>query len=174
MRHAASRSICSKIFRLPLEERALSAFELFLDGTSYRQAGSRSSDVTIVLQVLLLDELTTFLDGEDQKGVLEAVRNCVGGPDEVRMSSPSSMIKLSQHHALFSMLPRWSTAILAQSNTPNADACLKPAAGTETGQFCNGPLLLHAACQSKQLALRQLGHEHGICAGDCTVGHSPS
>ena len=49
--------------------------------------------VSNVLQVLLLDELTTFLDGEDQKGVLEAVRNCVGGPDEVRIPSPSSMIK---------------------------------------------------------------------------------
>lgn len=36
-----------------------------------------------VLQVLLLDELTTFLDGEDQRGVLEAVRACVGGPDQV-------------------------------------------------------------------------------------------
>ncbi len=35
-----------------------------------------------VLQVLLLDELTTFLDGEDQKGVLEAVRKCVGGSDQ--------------------------------------------------------------------------------------------
>lgn len=35
-------------------------------------------------QVLLLDELTTFLDGEDQRGVLEAVRSCVGGPDQVR------------------------------------------------------------------------------------------
>ena len=34
------------------------------------------------LQVLLLDELTTFLDGEDQRGVLEAVRACVGGPDQ--------------------------------------------------------------------------------------------
>ena len=34
-------------------------------------------------QVLLLDELTTFLDGEDQRGVLEAVRACVGGPDQV-------------------------------------------------------------------------------------------
>ena len=38
-------------------------------------------------QVLLLDELTTFLDGEDQRGVLEAVRSCVGGPDQVRLSS---------------------------------------------------------------------------------------
>ena len=35
------------------------------------------------MQVLLLDELTTFLDGEDQRGVLEAVRSCVGGPDQV-------------------------------------------------------------------------------------------
>ncbi|CAL5224592.1 g7302 [Coccomyxa viridis] len=34
-------------------------------------------------KVLLLDELTTFLDGEDQRGVLEAVRKCVGGPDQV-------------------------------------------------------------------------------------------
>ena len=57
-----------------------------------------------MLQVLLLDELTTFLDGEDQKGVLEAVRNCVGGPDEVRGPFLSSMIKLSQHHPLISML----------------------------------------------------------------------
>ena len=36
-----------------------------------------------VRQVLLLDELTTFLDGEDQRGVLQAVRACVGGPDQV-------------------------------------------------------------------------------------------
>lgn len=36
------------------------------------------------MQVLLLDELTTFLDGEDQRGVLEAVRSCVGGPDQVQ------------------------------------------------------------------------------------------
>ncbi len=34
-------------------------------------------------QVLLLDELTTFLDGADQRGVLEAVRACVGGPGQV-------------------------------------------------------------------------------------------
>ncbi len=34
--------------------------------------------------MLLLDELTTFLDGEDQRGVLEAVRSCVGGPDQVK------------------------------------------------------------------------------------------
>ena len=34
------------------------------------------------MQVLLLDELTTFLDGEDQRGVLEAVRACVGGPEQ--------------------------------------------------------------------------------------------
>ena len=34
------------------------------------------------VQVLLLDELTTFLDGEDQRGVLEAVRRCVGGADQ--------------------------------------------------------------------------------------------
>ncbi|KAK9832702.1 hypothetical protein WJX81_001789 [Elliptochloris bilobata] len=34
-------------------------------------------------KVLLLDELTTFLDGGDQRGVLEAVRACVGGPDQV-------------------------------------------------------------------------------------------
>ena len=37
------------------------------------------------MQVLLLDELTTFLDGEDQRGVLEAVRACVGGPDQARI-----------------------------------------------------------------------------------------
>lgn len=38
-------------------------------------------------QVLLLDELTTFLDGADQRGVLEAVRRCVGGPDQARGAS---------------------------------------------------------------------------------------
>ena len=38
-------------------------------------------------QVLLLDELTTFLDGEDQRGVLEAVRKCVGGPDQACLPS---------------------------------------------------------------------------------------
>jgi hypothetical protein len=37
-----------------------------------------------VMQVLLLDELTTFLDEEDQRGVLEAVRTCAGGPDQAR------------------------------------------------------------------------------------------
>ena len=36
-------------------------------------------------KVLLLDELTTFLDEEDQRGVLEAVRACVGGPDQVQV-----------------------------------------------------------------------------------------
>ena len=56
-----------------------------------RQAASKNCHVTTALQVLLLDELTTFLDGEDQKGVLEAVRNCVGGPDEVQMSSLSML-----------------------------------------------------------------------------------
>ena len=46
-----------------------------------------SSDACLLIcapQVLLLDELTTFLDGEDQRGVLEAVRKCVGGPDQAR------------------------------------------------------------------------------------------
>jgi hypothetical protein len=38
-----------------------------------------------ILQVLLLDELTTFLDVEDQRGVLEAVRSCVGGPDHASL-----------------------------------------------------------------------------------------
>ncbi len=33
---------------------------------------------TMVLQVLLLDELTTFLDSADQQGVLKAVRGLVG------------------------------------------------------------------------------------------------
>ena len=46
------------------------------------------------MQVLLLDELTTFLDEEDQRGVLEAVRACVGGPDQV-------------HAALACALPAW-------------------------------------------------------------------
>jgi len=32
----------------------------------------------MVLQVLLLDELTTFLDSADQQGVLKAVRGLVG------------------------------------------------------------------------------------------------
>ncbi|XP_058071476.1 ABC transporter I family member 10 isoform X12 [Magnolia sinica] len=34
-------------------------------------------------EVLLLDELTTFLDENDQKGVIEAVKNSLGGPREV-------------------------------------------------------------------------------------------
>eukprot|EP00271_Cylindrocystis_brebissonii_P020894 TRINITY_DN7196_c0_g4_i1.p1 TRINITY_DN7196_c0_g4~~TRINITY_DN7196_c0_g4_i1.p1 ORF type:complete len:502 (+),score=28.82 TRINITY_DN7196_c0_g4_i1:589-2094(+) len=34
-------------------------------------------------QVLLLDELTTFLDDSDQVGVLDAVRDVVGGPGQV-------------------------------------------------------------------------------------------
>ncbi|KAL5977192.1 hypothetical protein ACLOJK_021534 [Asimina triloba] len=34
-------------------------------------------------EVLLLDELTTFLDENDQRGVLEAVKNSLGGPREV-------------------------------------------------------------------------------------------
>ncbi|KAF3785753.1 ABC transporter I family member 10 [Nymphaea thermarum] len=34
-------------------------------------------------QVLLLDELTTFLDRHDQMGVINAVRSSKGGPDEV-------------------------------------------------------------------------------------------
>ena len=42
------------------------------------------------LQVLLLDELTTFLDGEDQRGVLEAVRKCVGGPDQACLPADCS------------------------------------------------------------------------------------
>lgn len=33
---------------------------------------------TLVLQVLLLDELTTFLDSADQQGVLKAVKGLVG------------------------------------------------------------------------------------------------
>ena len=39
----------------------------------------------MVLQVLLLDELTTFLDSTDQQGVLKAVRSLVGsqGDDSV-------------------------------------------------------------------------------------------
>lgn len=34
-------------------------------------------------QVLLLDELTTYLDPEDQQGVLDAVRAAVDGPRRV-------------------------------------------------------------------------------------------
>ncbi|XP_068642980.1 ABC transporter I family member 10-like [Aristolochia californica] len=34
-------------------------------------------------KVLLLDELTTFLDETDQIGVIEAIRNCLGGADQV-------------------------------------------------------------------------------------------
>ena len=34
-------------------------------------------------QVLLLDELTTYLDPEDQQGVLDAVRTVVDGPERV-------------------------------------------------------------------------------------------
>ena len=33
---------------------------------------------TLVMQVLLLDELTTFLDSADQQGVLKAVKGLVG------------------------------------------------------------------------------------------------
>ena len=117
MRHAGSHSIRSRTFRLPLAERALSALEQFFDGILYRRAGSKICHVTTVLQVLLLDELTTFLDGEDQKGVLEAVRNCVGGPDEVRVPSLSSMIKRSQHHLLISVLSCCRTGQTASSPT---------------------------------------------------------
>lgn len=46
----------------------------------------------VTVQVLLLDELTTFLDGEDQRGVLEAVRSCVGGPDQVQ--TPEGLVSL--------------------------------------------------------------------------------
>ena len=35
------------------------------------------------MQVLLLDELTTFLEAEDQAAVLRAVRAAVDGPDRV-------------------------------------------------------------------------------------------
>lgn len=45
------------------------------------------------MQVLLLDELTTFLDGEDQRGVLEAVRSCMGNPDQA-MAPASLSIRL--------------------------------------------------------------------------------
>jgi ABC-type glutathione transport system ATPase component len=36
-----------------------------------------------LVQVLLLDELTTYLDPEDQQGVLDAVRASVYGPERV-------------------------------------------------------------------------------------------
>jgi len=36
-----------------------------------------------LVQVLLLDELTTYLDPEDQQGVLDAVRASVNGPERV-------------------------------------------------------------------------------------------
>ena len=108
---------------MPLAQRAFSALELLLDGTLCRQAGSSKCHVTTVLQVLLLDELTTFLDGEDQKGVLEAVRNCVGGPDEVRRLAFSSMITLAWCFPKHTVkLPHWSIGILAESSTAAADA----------------------------------------------------
>ena len=76
-----------------------------------------------MLQVLLLDELTTFLDGEDQRGVLEAVRNCVGGPDEVRLPSFSSIVTTAWCLIQYAVkLQRWSMSILVES-TPAADAC---------------------------------------------------
>ena len=39
-----------------------------------------STQSFVVKQVLLLDELTTFLDSTDQEGVLRAVRDVVGQP----------------------------------------------------------------------------------------------
>ena len=42
---------------------------------------ARQSD--LIVQVLLLDELTTFLEAEDQAAVLQAVRAAVNGPDRV-------------------------------------------------------------------------------------------
>ena len=33
--------------------------------------------------MLLLDELTTYLDDEDQQSVLKAVRGLVGGPEQI-------------------------------------------------------------------------------------------
>ncbi|BDA49405.1 Energy-coupling factor transporter ATP-binding protein Ecf [Coccomyxa sp. Obi] len=72
-------------------QRMLQAVNLegFIDRQTHTLSGGQKQRVAIAgalaqcPKVLLLDELTTFLDGEDQRGVLEAVRSCVGGPDQV-------------------------------------------------------------------------------------------
>ncbi|EIE19028.1 P-loop containing nucleoside triphosphate hydrolase protein [Coccomyxa subellipsoidea C-169] len=72
-------------------QRMLRAVNLegFIDRQTHMLSGGQKQRVAIAgalaqcPKVLLLDELTTFLDGEDQRGVLEAVRSCVGGPDQV-------------------------------------------------------------------------------------------
>jgi hypothetical protein len=39
--------------------------------------------LSLLAQVLLLDELTTFLDADDQRSVLDAIRAAVDGPQRV-------------------------------------------------------------------------------------------
>ena len=39
--------------------------------------------LSLLVQVLLLDELTTFLDADDQRSVLDAIRAAVDGPQRV-------------------------------------------------------------------------------------------
>lgn len=50
-----------------------------------------------MLQVLLLDELTTFLEAEDQAAVLQAVQAIVRGPDKVTALWVTHRLEELQH-----------------------------------------------------------------------------
>ena len=100
---AGALAECPRVRDFPLHSRifalqysATATLSLALMVSSHRYKPSRLVQCSMLsrygilpegypwTQVLLLDELTTFLDGEDQRGVLEAVRKCVGGPDQAR------------------------------------------------------------------------------------------
>ena len=60
-----------------------------------------------LLQVLLLDELTTFLDDEDQGGVLRAVRDVTSGDRRVTalwVSATAVDVWMPRLHSSFSMV----------------------------------------------------------------------
>jgi hypothetical protein len=50
---------------------------------SYARTRRLACTSVLLAQVLLLDELTTFLDADDQRSVLDAVRAAVDGPQRV-------------------------------------------------------------------------------------------
>ncbi len=54
----------------------------------------------MVLQVLLLDELTTFLDSTDQQGVLKAVRGLVGSQGSESQSVTALWVSIFLHLAM--------------------------------------------------------------------------
>ncbi|XP_078176465.1 ABC transporter family protein isoform X2 [Carex rostrata] len=69
---------CSFVFQNPDHQRPIQT----LSG-GQKQRVAIAGALAEACKVLLLDELTTFLDEYDQMGVVNAVKNCVAGPGDV-------------------------------------------------------------------------------------------